>query len=31
MSMPAVPISMRQVFALTAAIRGKGEASWRAK
>jgi predicted enzyme related to lactoylglutathione lyase len=27
----AVPISMRLVFAPTAAIRGKGEASWRAK
>jgi hypothetical protein len=29
--MTAVPISMRLVFAPTAAIRGKGEASWRAK
>jgi hypothetical protein len=31
MSMTAGPISMRLVFAPTAASKGKGEASWRAK
>jgi len=31
MSMTAVPISMRLVFAPTAASSGNGEASWRAK
>jgi hypothetical protein len=31
MSITAVPISMRLVFASTAANSGKGEESWRAK
>jgi hypothetical protein len=31
MSITAVSISMRRVFAPTAASSGKGEASWRAK